>query len=284
MDYEQILQEQRDDIVLLTLNRPEKLNAWTPRMSAELVDAIEAADANASVGAVVVTGAGRGFCAGADVSAVFDAQLSGEASSAPPPTRTRDWVELVRSTKPIVAAVNGPAIGVGLTMILPFDRIVVAESAKLSVRFVKMGLVPELASSSILPQRCGFGAASDLMLSGRTVLGPEAVALGLADECVADDTVLDAAIERARFIRGEPDAAAAMDQAAPGPERERGRHPRSAAARDRGVAAGLRNARTQRGRRRVLGEAQAELPLAVVEESAVAMHRRGHRLLAQPPR
>ena len=85
MDYEQILQEQRDDIVLLTLNRPEKLNAWTPRMSAELVDAIEAADANASVGAVVVTGAGRGFCAGADVSAVFDAQLSGEASSAPRP-------------------------------------------------------------------------------------------------------------------------------------------------------------------------------------------------------
>jgi enoyl-CoA hydratase/carnithine racemase len=204
VDYEQILQEQRDDIVLLTLNRPEKLNAWTPRMSAELVDAIEAADANASVGAVVVTGAGRGFCAGADVSAVFDAQLSGEASSAPPPTRTRDWVELVRSTKPIVAAVNGPAIGVGLTMILPFDRIVVAESAKLSVRFVKMGLVPELASSSILPQRCGFGAASDLMLSGRTVLGPEAVALGLADECVADDTVLDAAIERAASYAENP--------------------------------------------------------------------------------
>ncbi len=203
MDYEQILQEQRDDIVLLTLNRPEKLNAWTPRMSAELVDAIEAADADASVGAVVVTGAGRGFCAGADVSAVFDAQLSGETSSAPP-TRTRDWVELVRSTKPIVAAVNGPAIGVGLTMILPFDRIVVAESAKLSVRFVKMGLVPELASSSILPQRCGFGAAADLMLSGRTVLGPEAVALGLADECVADDTVLDAAIERAASYAENP--------------------------------------------------------------------------------
>ena len=206
MEYEQILREQRDDVVVLTLNRPEKLNAWTPRMSAELVDAIEAADQDASVGAVVVTGAGRGFCAGADVSAVFDAQLSGDASSTTPavPARARDWVELVRSTKPIVAAVNGPAIGVGLTMILPFDRIVVAESAKLSVRFVKMGLVPELASSSILPQRCGFGAASDLMLSGRTVLGPEAVAIGLADECVADDAVLDAAIERARSYAENP--------------------------------------------------------------------------------
>jgi 2-(1,2-epoxy-1,2-dihydrophenyl)acetyl-CoA isomerase len=209
VDYEQILREQRDDIVLLTLNRPDKLNAWTPRMSAELVDAIEAADSDASVGAVVITGAGRGFCAGADISAVFDAQLSGTdssgaASASAPATRSRDWVELVRSTKPIVAAVNGPAIGVGLTMILPFDRIVVAESAKLSVRFVKMGLVPELASSSFLPQRCGFGAANDLMLSGRTVLGPEAVALGLADECVADDAVLDAAIERAQSYAENP--------------------------------------------------------------------------------
>jgi 2-(1,2-epoxy-1,2-dihydrophenyl)acetyl-CoA isomerase len=174
-------------------------------MSAELTDAIEAADADASVGAVVVTGAGRGFCAGADISAVFDAQIQGEerASSATP-TRARDWIELIRSTKPIVAAVNGPSIGVGLTMILPFDRIVVAESAKLSVRFVKMGLVPELASSSFLPQRCGLGAASDLMLSGRTVLGPEAVELGLADEVAADDAVLDVAIERARSYAENP--------------------------------------------------------------------------------
>ena len=206
MEYEQILREQRDDVVLLTLNRPEKLNAWTPRMSAELTDAIEAVDADASVGAVVVTGAGRGFCAGADVSAVFDAQLSGDSAASTPatPARARDWIELVRSTKPIVAAVNGPAIGVGLTMILPFDRIVVAESAKLSVRFVKMGLVPELASSSFLPQRCGLGAASDLMLSGRTVLGPEAVTIGLADEVVPDDTVVDAAIARARSYGENP--------------------------------------------------------------------------------
>jgi 2-(1,2-epoxy-1,2-dihydrophenyl)acetyl-CoA isomerase len=201
--YEQILREQRDDVVLLTLNRPEKLNAWTPQMSGELTDAIESADADPSVGAVVVTGAGRGFCAGADIGAVFDAQLSGDAKASTP-ARARDWIELIRTTKPIVAAVNGPAVGVGLTMILPFDRIVVAESAKLSVRFVKMGLVPELASSSFLPQRCGFGAASDLMLSGRTVLGPEAVAIGLADEVVADDAVVDRAIERARSYGENP--------------------------------------------------------------------------------
>src|SRR5437868_5319151 len=104
MAYEQILREQRDDVVLLTLNRPDKLNAWTPQMSAELTDAIEGADADTSVGAVVVTGAGRGFCAGADISAVFDAQLSGDSgdSAASPPRRARDWIELIRSTKPIV--------------------------------------------------------------------------------------------------------------------------------------------------------------------------------------
>jgi enoyl-CoA hydratase/carnithine racemase len=206
VEYEQILQEQRDEIVLLTLNRPDKLNAWTPRMSAELTDAIEAADADPSVGAVVVTGAGRGFCAGADISAVFNAQIEGDTKASTPaaPVRARDWIDLIRSTKPIVAAVNGPSIGVGLTMILPFDRIVAAESAKLSVRFVKMGLVPELASSAFLPQRCGLGAATDLMLSGRTVLGPEAAVLGLADECVADDAVLDTAIERARSYAENP--------------------------------------------------------------------------------
>jgi enoyl-CoA hydratase/carnithine racemase len=197
MPYEQILREQRDDVVVLTLNRPDRMNAWTPQMSAELVDAIEVADGDESVGAVVVTGAGRGFCAGADISAVFDAQIQGE-EGAGYPTHERNWVELIRATKPIVAAVNGAAIGVGLTMILPFDRIVVSEDAKLSVRFVRFGLVPELASSAFLPLRCGWGAASDLMLSGRTILGSEAVGIGLADEAVAVDDVLDTAIERAR--------------------------------------------------------------------------------------
>jgi len=195
--YEQILREQRDDVVVLTLNRPEKLNAWTPLMSAELQHAIEEADGDTTVGSLVLTGAGRGFCAGADITAVFNAQLEGD-KSASTPLATRDWIDLIRSTKPIVAAVNGAVIGVGLTMILPFDRIVVAEGAKLSVRFVKMGLVPELASSMFLPARCGWGAASDLMLSGRTIEAAEAVAIGLADELVAPDALLDTAIERAR--------------------------------------------------------------------------------------
>lgn len=203
---EQILREQRDDVVVLTLNRPERLNAWTPRMTEELAEAIRHADGDDSVGAVVVTGAGRGFCAGADIEAVFDAQMKGDSSAGVSSDAT-DWVALVRSTKPIVAAINGPAIGVGLTMVLPFDRLVAAEGAKLSVRFVKMGLVPELASSTFLPLRCGWGAATDLMLSGRTVLADEALALGLVDEVVAPDAVLDTAIARARSYGENPTGA-----------------------------------------------------------------------------
>ena len=197
MEYEQILREQRDDVVVLTLNRPERMNAWTPQMSAELTDAIEAADADAAVGAVVVTGSGRAFCAGADIAAVFNTQLEGgEATTSPP--RRHDWVDVVRRTKPLVAAVNGVAVGVGLTMILPFDRIVTCEGARFSLRFVKMGLVPELASSWFVPQRVGFGVASDLMLSGRMVDAAEAVAIGLADELVPADSLVDDAVARAR--------------------------------------------------------------------------------------
>jgi 2-(1,2-epoxy-1,2-dihydrophenyl)acetyl-CoA isomerase len=201
--YEQILQEQRDDVVVLTLNRPERLNAWTPRMTYELTEAIVAAEEDASVGAIVITGAGRGFCAGADVEAVFEAQIEGDASAGVM-EHERDWVDLLRSTKPVVAAINGPAIGLGMTMVLPCDRLVAARGAKLSVRFVKMGLVPELASSLFLPARCGLGVASDLMLSGRTLLAEEALPLGLVDEVVEPDELLDVAIARARSYGETP--------------------------------------------------------------------------------
>lgn len=203
MAYTQIRTERRGQVLLLTLDRPEKLNAWTPTMSAELLDAITAANDDPEIGAVVVTGAGRGFCAGADVAEVFAARIDGDddASAGRP---ERPWVETVRAAKPLVAAVNGPAVGVGLSMILSFDWIVAAESAKLSLRFVKMGVAPELASSYFAPQRMGFARAADLMLSGRFVLGPEAVEIGLADELAADDGVVDAAVARAASYAENP--------------------------------------------------------------------------------
>ncbi len=202
MPYETILTEQHDDVLVITLNRPERMNAWTPLMSTELCEAIEAADADDSVGAAVMTGSGRAFCAGADISAVFDAQLQGDTQGGV--AKERDWIDLIRSTKPIVAAVNGPVIGMGLTLILPFDRIVVARGVKLSIRFVKMGLVPELASSMFLPMRCGLGVASDLMLSGRTIEAEEAVDLRLADEMAEPEDLLDVAIGRARSYGENP--------------------------------------------------------------------------------
>lgn len=203
-DYTQILTEQRDDVLLITYNRPDRLNAWTRTMGSELADAISTANADRSIGAMVVTGSGRGFCAGADMSAEFQANLDGEnteaaADAARGDKPAQNWVDLVRSSKPMVAAVNGPAIGMGLSMILSFDRIMASPTARFSARFVKVGVVPELASSRYLPLRVGLGAASDLMLSGRIVDAPEATAMGLADELVPEgEDLVDAAIARAR--------------------------------------------------------------------------------------
>jgi enoyl-CoA hydratase/carnithine racemase len=209
VDFEQIRAEHRDNVLVLTLNRPERLNAWTPRMSRELGTAISAANDDTGTAAIVVTGAGRGFCAGADIEGEFAANLdsSGEAPDVAATTSNapaRDWVWLCRQSKPLLAAVNGPAIGVGLTMILPFDRIVAARNAKISCRFVKMGLVPELASSHFLVARCGWGTASWLAMSGATITGEEAASLRLVDRAVDDTSVLDEAIADARVLASNP--------------------------------------------------------------------------------
>ena len=207
--FETILVDVEDAIMTLTLNRPERLNAWTYQMGDELQSAIEAGNSDPAIEAFVVTGAGRGFCAGADVKDLFQAQAeSGEVRQGS--SEPRDWVGLLRQSKPIVAAVNGAAIGVGLTQILPMDYIVASRDAKLSCRFIKMGLVPELASSHFLVARCGFGAASELMLSGRTVPADEAATLRLVDRVVDADDLLDAARAVAKSMGENPQAALAM--------------------------------------------------------------------------
>lgn len=211
MTYEQIRYEQQDDVALVTLDRPERLNAWTGRMSKELSDAFGRANAEQTIGAIVVTGEGRGFCAGADIQDGFKRDLdrrdTGESSTREPERQRElpDWVQLCRASKPLVAAVNGPAIGVGLTMILPFDQIIASDRAKLSCRFVKMGVTPELASSHFLVSRMGWGAASDLALSGRIVEAAEAHALRLVDAVVAHDELVPAALAKAREFSANPD-------------------------------------------------------------------------------
>lgn len=205
--YTQIRVEPVGEVLRITLDRPERLNAWTTTMMGELVDAVTTANDDPGIGAIVVTGAGRGFCAGADISAEFAPGVDNghDASSGEvEPRPAHNWVQLCRESKPLVAAINGPAVGIGLTLVLPFDQLIAAESAKLSARFVKMGLVPELASSHFLVARCGFGAASWLALSGTTVLGTEAKQLGLVDRVTADDQVLDTAMAVAGELAANP--------------------------------------------------------------------------------
>ena len=135
MTYETILVENVDGVATITLNRPERLNAWTYQMGAELSSAVQAGNEDDDVLAFVVTGAGRGFCAGADIGDVFQAQAEGEdvgRNDGP-----RDWVGEIRAAKPMVAAINGAAIGVGLTQVLPMDYLIAADDAKLSVCFVQ---------------------------------------------------------------------------------------------------------------------------------------------------
>lgn len=206
MAYSTILTELADGILTITLNRPERLNAWTYQMGAELSDAVTQANADDGVEAMIVTGAGRGFCAGADIGDVFKAQ-SDKPSVATERPRTMNWVDLVRASKPMVAAVNGAAIGVGLTQILPMDLIIASRTAKLSVRFIKMGLVPELASSHYLPLRVGFGAASELMLTGKTIEAPEALQIRLIDKIAEPGELLDVARAAARAMGENPQSA-----------------------------------------------------------------------------
>ena len=213
--YQEILYEARGAVALITLNRPDKLNAWTRTMHAELTDAVNTANEDRSIGAIVFTGAGRGFCAGADIGSQFQARIQSGREADADAARTKrsgelaeggvNWVNLVRASKPMVAAINGAAIGVGLTLTLPMDQLIAAEDAKLSARFVKMGLVPELASSHFLVQRCGWGAASDLALSGRIVSGAEAAGLGLVDRCCPADQVLSEALSVAESYAENPD-------------------------------------------------------------------------------
>ena len=207
-EFEQIMVEPVGDVVRITLNRPERLNAWTPTMLGEMVQVITAGNDDPAVGAFVVTGAGRGFCAGADIGSQFAPGVEGkEREERPAPANPAvDWVQLCRQSKPLVAAINGACIGVGLTMVLPFDQLIAADDAKISLRFVKMGLVPELASSHFAVARCGFGAASWLALSGTTVLGDEAARLRLVDRAVPADNVLDEAMAVAAELAANPPA------------------------------------------------------------------------------
>ena len=195
MDYEQILYDVSDGIALVTLNRPKKLNAMTAQMGAEMGDAMAEADADDAVRTVVVTGAGRAFCAGADLGSG-----SGFAAGWGGVERTYRRMMPMEVRKPVIAAINGPAVGAGLTWPLQADVRYVASDAKLAFAFVRRGVLPELASHVILPRLAGLARASELLLSGRTFLGDEAVEYGVATRAFPKEEVLTAAMDLGRDI------------------------------------------------------------------------------------
>jgi enoyl-CoA hydratase/carnithine racemase len=201
-DYEQIRYDVVDGILTITLSRPDALNAFTPVMCGELLAAFDAADADDDVRAVIMTGEGRGFCAGADLSSggkAFDAKHRGATSDEP----SRDGGGLVslrifESTKPVIAAINGPSVGVGLTMTLPMDVRLASDTAKFGFVFTRRGIVPEAASTWFLPRLVGPSQAAEWFMTGRVFTAAEALAGGLVRSVHPADELLGAATALAK--------------------------------------------------------------------------------------
>ena len=195
MNLQTVLYEVTDRVAVVTLNRPEAMNAWTPQLSDELTIALGAADTDDDVRAIVVTGAGKAFCAGADLSGGEDGFRGGEASTYDGPRR---WPH--HTSKPVIAAINGHAVGVGITYPMLADIRIASETAKIQYAMVRRGILPELGSHVILPRVLGFSKAAELLLTGRMMSGAEAAEIGLVSRAVPADRVLPVAMEIARDI------------------------------------------------------------------------------------
>ena len=204
MDYSTILYDLEDNVLLITLNRPEILNAFNRDMMAELIDALDKADADDNVRAIIVTGAGRGFCAGADLSAggnTFNAEARDDREDG----LHRDGggrvtLRIFECKKPIIAAINGAAVGIGATMTLPMDIRLCSTTAKFGFVFARRGIVPEACSSYFLPRVVGISQALEWCYSGRVFPGDEALAGGLVRSIHEPGDLLAAAKVIAREI------------------------------------------------------------------------------------
>jgi enoyl-CoA hydratase/carnithine racemase len=203
MEFEQITTDVDDGVLTITLNRPDRLNAWTSRMGSELISAFDAADADDSVRVVIVTGAGRGFCSGADLGGgggTFDYREHEAEGPVPRDGGGRFTLRVFESTKPVIAAINGPAVGVGATMTLPMDIRLAAEEARIGFVFVRRGIVPEACSSWFLPRVVGISRAMEWVATGRVFSAREALEAGLVGAVLPAAELLDAARSLAREI------------------------------------------------------------------------------------
>jgi len=203
MDFEQIIYELEEGVLTLTLNRPDRLNAWTAQMGLELREAFDRADADDEVRAVIVTGAGRGFCAGADLGGggeTFDYRKRGASDPVPRDNGGELTLRVFNSTKPVIAAINGPAVGVGATMTLPMDVRLASEQARMGFVFARRGIIPEACSSWFLPRVVGISQAMEWVSTGRVFSAQEALEGGLVRSIHPPDELLGAARDLAREI------------------------------------------------------------------------------------
>lgn len=204
-DYETILVDVDAGVATVTFNRPEQHNAINLQMELDLHDALWALERDDAVRAIVVTGAGRSFCSGVDISsggAAFGADAHAEHDAALGVTSDTLWERVAYWTMrtPVIGAINGAAIGVGLTLPMLFDIRYVAEDAKLSFVFTRRGIIPEANSTWLVPRLVGLSRGLELLLSGRTFSGREAAEIGLCSRALPSDEVLPAAQELARDI------------------------------------------------------------------------------------
>lgn len=210
MSYQTITTAVEDGVLTLTLNRPEILNAFNREMMAEMIDAFDAADADDAVRVIIVTGAGRGFCAGADLSAggdTFNADSrSGRASGLQRDGGGLLALRIFDLKKPVIAAINGPAVGIGATMTLPMDIRIASENARFGFVFARRGIVPEACSSFFLPRVVGISRALEWCYSGRVFPAAEALDGGLVRSIHPAGELLHAAREIASEIAGNTSA------------------------------------------------------------------------------
>jgi enoyl-CoA hydratase/carnithine racemase len=202
MDFQHITYEVDGKIALITLNRPDNLNAWTVTMMNELIQALDIADKDDTVRAIIVTGAGRAFCAGADLSAkkFSDSQEDSDKPEVHRDTAGQATLKMFDIKKPIIAAINGPAVGVGITMTLAMDvRIASDDIAKMGFVFNRRGILPEGCSTYFLPRIVGISLASELILTGRLFSSREALEMGIVSRVVAPHKLM----ATAREVAGE---------------------------------------------------------------------------------
>ena len=211
MPHTEIIAETQGRVGVIRLNRPRRLNAWTDTMSGEITEQMRAWNEDDGIGAIVLTGEGRAFCAGADIGNFAErVETNREGQGEQLHRGGHNLTTFIRQSKPTVAAINGYAVGVGLTMILPCDVRIASTAANLSIRFIKMGLMPELGSTRLLAQLVGLGNATEMCLTGCMVPAEEALRIGLVTAVTEPDDLLPTALAKAEEIANNPTQAVMM--------------------------------------------------------------------------